>query len=120
MKIQIDNEKVKRAQKIMRLVVKALNMMDFGKRANDCYPYASVETYKDCRENGFSISVYAGKKAPRQVIFSECKGSDQIVVYFEKVQLFRHEIPTDEMYKAARCFDTEEKAAKFCIRFLTK
>lgn len=77
-----------------------------------------VETYSNCREQGYSI---VNHHNARQVSFSQNRNTDNIVVYFGAPSDFlEHNIPSEEIYTKAKYFKYEEysKAGSFVLDFL--
>lgn len=85
-----------------------------------------VKPYVNCREQGFNLTVYLdnliGKR--RSVSFSECRGRDQIVVYYGVSDNFAFNtyIPDEPTYETAKYFGYGEyvKAARFIVEYLLK
>lgn len=77
-----------------------------------------VETYTNCREQGFALSSHDMAK----VAFSEFRRSDDIVVYTGAREDFERNtnIPSEEVYESAHFFryNEHEKAARFIVKFL--
>jgi hypothetical protein len=86
---------------------------------NSTEDYVFVETYSNCREQGFAIKAHDSAK----VAWSECRNSDQIVVYFGKAKDFEFNtnIPSEKSYKNARYFNPDkiEQAARFIFKKLS-
>lgn len=82
--------------------------------------YVTVEVYANCREQGFALKAHDDCK----VAFSECRNTDQIVVYVGKSREFEFNtnIPSERAYSNARFFnpDQVEHAAKFIFKTLSK
>jgi hypothetical protein len=80
--------------------------------------YVAVESYVNCREQGFALSSHDHAK----VAFSEFRRSDDIVVYFGTRSEFavNTNIPSEEVYESARFFryNQHEAAAKFIVKYL--
>jgi len=78
---------------------------------------ASLESYKNGRENGFALS-----KGGNKVAFSENRNSDDIVVYTGTTTDFEMggNIPSEESYRNKKYFgpDDAKKAAQFIKHFL--
>jgi len=80
--------------------------------------YAMIESYVNCREQGFALCSQDDKK----VAFSEFRRSDEIVVYFGKRTdfAFNTNIPSDEVYEKANFYTPLQikSAAKFIAEYL--
>jgi hypothetical protein len=78
-----------------------------------------IEMYVNCREQGYALASCDDRK----VAFSECRNSDQIVVYYGKRKdfTFNTNIPSDEVYENwQKRFNYNEaaKAARFIVKYL--
>ena len=78
-----------------------------------------VEPYVNCREQGFALATCDARK----VAFSECRNTDQIVVYYGQRRdfAFNTNIPCDEVYEHwQKRFSHNEhaKAARFIMKYL--
>lgn len=78
-----------------------------------------IEMYVNCREQGFALA----SCDERKVAFSECRNSDDIVVYYGKRSdfTFNTNIPTDVIYENyQKRFHAHEfsKAARFIMKWL--
>lgn len=83
-----------------------------------------IEPYLNGRECGFGICFWDyGKRHARKLVFSECRNSDQFVVYRGGVHDFgmNNEL-TDEIYQNKRFFDHDEPhlAADYIVEQLNE
>jgi hypothetical protein len=87
------------AQTILSIIELKLDEADIGKHYIECYANG--------REHGFCIQHYQ-----RCIAFSECRNSDQIVIYVGSPHDFSMagNIPSDEVYRAAKFFDYDKHA----------
>ena len=92
----------------MKRSYKILGMVEVSKNI-DVY----VDAYANCREQGFSVTRWAGHTSVK-LSFGEHRRSDSIVVYVGNMYEFdTHGIPNEEIYGNARMFKDEKAAAKF-------
>ena len=77
-----------------------------------------IEAYVNCREQGFALASCDARK----VAFSECRNTDEIVVYAGERRdfTFNTNIPSDEVYENQKRFRYNEfaKAARFIVKYL--
>jgi len=111
---------LRQANHVLTGVLSGLRKLE--KKHKDRIAEVAVVAYKNGRENGYGLNVYFEdiEKANFYLAFSECRGSDQIVVYKGK---FDYDgIPTEETYAARVYFDQEayDKAAKYIINSIKK
>ena len=82
----------------------------------------SVETYSNCREQGFAIKVWNKETLKNKTAsFSENRNSDDIVVYVG-YDFDGYNVPSEEAYKKAKYFryDKAYAAAKYMFEELNK
>jgi hypothetical protein len=86
------------------------------KSKDDCY--VLVETYSNCREQGFALASCDAFK----VAFAENRNSDDLVLYRGSRLDFENNsnIPSDEAYESRLYFSPNnvKKAAKFIVKYL--
>ena len=98
-------------------VLTALNQIIPKSLEENC----TVETYSNCREQGYSIFCVRSDKISIRVSFSEYRNTDDIVVYFGKMIDFDFSnIPSETIYQNAKFFSYNKvvDAADFICEFL--
>jgi hypothetical protein len=102
----------------LQVANKVLKLITVPKKVADvCH----VESYSNCREQGYSIIGYPNSSKGIRVSFSECRNSDQIVVYTGSYLEFQiaGNIPSDKIWGGADYFHTPEEAARFIEKYLS-
>lgn len=100
--------------KVARKVLKKINLSPALSR--ECH----VEAYSNCREQGYALVRWDNKGKCRKAVFSECRNSDDIMVYSGSIENFGGgNIPSDKVYKNADRFRSPESAAQFIIKFIS-
>ena len=116
--MKVDTRKVDIAKNILNKIIRKL--WNKPEVEGDTTEF-SVSCYKNGRENGYTIRrLGLDGDIKTSVTFSECRSSDQYVVY--------HNIPIgsdgpfDDDYKKAKYFDngTVSKCIDYCYKHLTK
>ena len=105
----LKDSKIGRALKIIKLIEKRL-----GEHTQSRLFY--LETYHNGREQGFALKCCSDKF--KSYAFSEHRRSDHIIVY-ESYKMYQDgNVPTDEEYKNAKTFETEQAAANYILNDL--
>lgn len=112
--MKIEQGKINRALKVLRLVKKGVAKLDL--------PEADVQTYHNGRENGFAIwNILAFADRVRDVVvtFAEYRNSDDIVIYYGDMQDAGEEV-RDEVWASRTYSKSEEEAAQNIIQYFKK
>ena len=103
----------------LQVALHVLKHIDLNKKAAD--EFIHVIGYENGREHGLALITGFTYNRRLTICWSECRNSDQIVVYVSKPgEQFDRDtnIPTERAYKAATYFgyNEYERAAKFISR----
>lgn len=88
--------------------------------------FMTVEYYMNGRERGFAIrpELFTVPSPDRKVAFSECRNSNQIVVYFGRIEDFANEtnMPSRDVYLKAKYLEPHQaaSAAEFIYNYLMR
>lgn len=108
--MKIDTSRLVVAAKVLKAVRKALPKDREERRLY-------LEAYSNGREQGYRLKVVEAGPREMNISFSENRNSDNIVVYMGYNFAMQGNVPSEEAYRTAHCFDCGEydKTAKFIV-----
>lgn len=115
-------EGIKDAQYIIERAVEELNNRTWTEALEKYYRSALVQTFYNCREQGFSLSFLANydikdiKIAPIQFYVSHGRSTDAIMIVVDNQRFDAGALFTDEAYESRRVlFNTVDEAVEFIV-----
>lgn len=115
-------EGIKDAQYIIERAVEELNNRTWTEALEKYYRRALVQTFYNCREQGFSLSFLKNyeikdiKIAPIQFYVSHGRSTDAIMIVYDNQTYDARALFTEEAYESNRLyFDSVDKAVDFIV-----